>query len=234
MEAAQPIEGKPNEALLQHVSRVGIVIDASGSMNGKQEEVRSGFNEQLEAIQSAPDNIETYVTVVEFSTDFRVVCENIPAESVERMTEDDYHPNGMTALFDAIGKTMNIMEKSSKEGDSFLLVLITDGYENASVEYKKDSLGALVREKQDKGGWTITCMVANVDVNELISAIGLHTNNAAMYVGNAAGTRKAFGGMSAGTMSYMSNMSQSEALGFDTDAFYPLGKKKDDDSENDA
>lgn len=233
MEATQPLEGgTKNIGALTKVARVGIVIDSSGSMMGREQEVISGFNEQLDEILKAPDNVSTYITVVDFNTEVHVVCENIPAETVERMKEGDYNAEGWTALFDAIGKTVNIMEKHGEDGDSYLLVLLTDGYENHSVEFKRDTLKRLVTDRQDRGDWTITCLVAGLDIERLLADVGVAGGNMGMFTASAAGVTNAFKGMSDGSRTYFDNVSLSQGP-YSTDSFYSISETDGEDSEND-
>jgi hypothetical protein len=56
------------------------------------------------------------------------------------MTRDSYVPAGNTALFDSIGK---VLKDAGKDAEG-LLVILTDGYENASRKYTKEHIKDLI------------------------------------------------------------------------------------------
>jgi hypothetical protein len=75
------------------------------------------------------------------------------------LSEKTYRPGGGTALFDAVGKTVTdianrIDDLSESEKPSRVLVLImTDGHENASEEYKNPALVGKLIETYRKQDW---------------------------------------------------------------------------------
>ena len=56
-------------------------------------------------------------------------------KKVKKLTNKDYFVGGCTALYDALGNTINSMKQ--KDTDKVLFIIITDGYENSSKEYKQ-------------------------------------------------------------------------------------------------
>merc|ERR1719354_1222037 len=61
----------------------------------------------------------------------------------------EYHTEGSTALLDAVGKMLVSLEKNLENQDVQVLVLvITDGEENASSEWSKSSVKSLVSRSQ--------------------------------------------------------------------------------------
>lgn len=64
----------------------------------------------------------------------------------------------LTPLFDAVGKTINSIKSKGKK----LFVIITDGMENASKEFTKENIQALIKEKESKG-WVFSYLGVGKD-----------------------------------------------------------------------
>jgi len=63
----------------------------------------------------------------------------VPVSKVEDMTSKDYRPGGCTPLYDAMGKAISHLDACINEGDAVLVMIITDGYENSSEEFSRDT-----------------------------------------------------------------------------------------------
>merc|ERR1719168_459446 len=76
----------------------------------------------------------------------------------------EYHTEGSTALLDAVGKMLVSLEKNMENQDVQVLVLIiTDGEENASSEWSKSSVKSLVSRLEEEKGWKFIFSAANQD-----------------------------------------------------------------------
>ena len=152
-------------------SRVVFVLDKSGSMQSKAEDVIGGFNNMLKEQKNLhPDTI---VSLVLFDTDYNIVCKNVEIVNVPNLTKETYRPSGMTALIDALGKAIVETKKVSGK-DNVLFIIDTDGLENASVEYKKADIKKLVEEQQ-KAGWEFIFTGAGIDAFGEASGYGIAT-----------------------------------------------------------
>ncbi len=137
-----------------------IIIDASGSMGSKAEEIRGGlrllFKEIKADAELGESNIRTIVT--QFSSPGHFT-ELVNSKKTKKLTDElanSYKPQGMTALFDAIGQGFQLVPKKQ---DSVLVTIMTDGEENSSQEYTRESITKLIKEKRgSKPPWTITFM----------------------------------------------------------------------------
>lgn len=97
---------------------------------------------------------------------------NTIAEQTSPLTTNDYTLRGMTALYDAIGTSVTDLEKSKGKEDKVLVTIITDGYENDSIEWD----GASVKKLTDrlcKKGWVFTYIGANQDAALEAGKIGV-------------------------------------------------------------
>ena len=150
-------------------SRVVFILDKSGSMQPKAEDVIGGFNNMLKEQKNLhPDTI---VTLVLFDTDYNIVCKDVEIVNVPNLTKETYRPDGFTALIDALGKAIAETKKVSGK-DNVLFIIDTDGLENASKEYKKDDVKKLVEEQQ-KAGWQFIFTGAGIDSFSEASSYGI-------------------------------------------------------------
>lgn len=154
-----------------------IILDESGSMSVVSGQTISGCNETLNGIRSsaAEDKEQLqFVSIYCFdSTNSRYIIENTPIEKVKDMTSNDYSPNACTPLYDAIGNTVSRLKSIAKNTDSIgKVIIITDGYENASREWNHSSVVELI-ESLKKKGWIFTFMGANIDVEQTSRSLGI-------------------------------------------------------------
>jgi hypothetical protein len=97
-----------------------------------------------------------------------------------KLKTGDYQPRGMTPLYDAIGHTIAEAERRSVGFERVALVILTDGYENASTDFKRKDILKLLKQKQERDGWLVIYLGANQDA----WAVGQHFGAA---VGNPPG-----------------------------------------------
>jgi hypothetical protein len=169
---------------------VAFILDRSGSMNSCRDQAINGFNEYLGNLKR--DSPEVLFALTLFWTEVagdlteRAVC-NVP-----ELTAATYRPDGMTALYDAIGRTVRGIERTISPADSVVVVIFTDGRENASQEYSRESVFALIDQKQKAGNWTFVYLGANQDAWSNASGLGIPVGNAMNYdTGQTHGTMTA-------------------------------------------
>lgn len=154
-----------------------IILDESGSMSRVTGQTISGCNETLNGIRSsaAEDKEQLqFVSIYCFdTTNSRYIIENTPIEKVKDLTSNDYCPNACTPLYDAIGNTVSRLKEIATNSDSIgKVIIITDGYENASQEWNHSSVVELI-ESLKKKGWLFTFMGANIDVEQTSRSLGI-------------------------------------------------------------
>ena len=164
---------------------VVFILDKSGSMSGSEEHTISSFNEYL--AKEKKNKFNTKITTVLFSHDYEYLHNRVDISKVKRLTSDDYYVGGCTALYDALGNTINSMEK--KDTDKVLFIIITDGYENASKEYDNKMIKKLIKKHSD---WEFIYIGADIDSYASGGAIGIKKDNIANYKKDARGTSKLF------------------------------------------
>ena len=152
-----------------------IIIDESGSMQSIKKEAIDSVNETIQTIRSAQkkyEDQEHYVSLVTFNDDVKTVYECVPVDEVKELTAETYQPDCCTALYDAMGNSLNALRKKVAEDDKVLVTVVTDGYENASKEYSGKAIKALVNELKSKG-WVFAYIGANQDVEAVAATISI-------------------------------------------------------------
>jgi len=172
------------------VTYVGIIDDHSGSMGELLEEKKSkadlalsNYNEQLATLKKqSEEGMETLVTVIEFDNEIMCTHDNVPVEDMEPLKE--YWTRGMTSLYDAIAygisRVKSRMEADERDNKAALIIVETDGYENASGDYHGEEgrkrLKTLIEELEATGRWTFTFLGAGID-EKLAESLGMNFGN---------------------------------------------------------
>jgi hypothetical protein len=173
-------------------NHIAFVMDHSGSMSNLAEVSRTNFNEQLAQIKKDSGEQENFVTLIEFDNEIKTRCRNKHIDTIKDL--DTYWIGGMTALYDATMQAIwGIESDMPKDGNhAALVVIITDGYENASQENGgekgRKALKERIQKLQDSGKWTFVFMGSDQDVLETaVEDMGIHVNNTMAYASTAKG-----------------------------------------------
>ena len=175
-----------------------MILDRSGSMHGLEADTIGGFNAMIEKEKKL--GIDVRVTTVLFNDKIDRLYEHRAIQSVRPLTERTYETGGTTALLDAVGETILHMEQSGaadRQGTKVIVVIITDGMENASTEFTKAKVKELISDKQEKAGWDFIYLGANIDAVEEADAIGVKKANAVTYRNTESGVRANYDAVSA-------------------------------------
>lgn len=165
-----------------------IILDESGSMQRIARQAVDGVNETLQSISTANDEHKEqmhFVSLVTFNDTVKTIfdCRNI--ELVKEIKDEDYMPNCSTALYDAMGMSINSLGNVAGKDDKVLVTIITDGEENSSHEFSRSDIGKLV-QKYKSMGWVFAFIGANQDVN--LTADSLSIDNAMSFDSNPKST----------------------------------------------
>jgi len=161
------------------------VLDKSGSMMSCRESTIIGFNKQLDTIKELqaefPDQ-EFSVSLTVFDNDIENVFNQTDLKSFEKLTPQMYIPSGCTALLDAIGMSINKIRitnehKIIKDEMSVVMVILTDGMENASREFNYHEIAAMIKTLDDTGKWTFTFLGADIDAIHTSKMLNIRAEN---------------------------------------------------------
>jgi hypothetical protein len=149
-----------SEEQAQELVDITVVLDASGSMASRQKETMDGFNKFVE--EQGP---KSAITLVLFSYKPHEVFSAMAAENVPKLNAKSYVPSGGTALFDAVGHGI-VLARSRYEGNlpsRRVLLVITDGEENASREHTSASVKKLMEDCKAEGWLLIFIGASDTD-----------------------------------------------------------------------
>lgn len=168
------------------------ILDRSGSMTGLESDTIGGYNAML--AKQKQEEGEAVVTTVLFDDRYELLHDRIAIQGVAPMTDRQYYVRGTTALLDAIGRTIqkiaNVQRNTAPEqrADKVLFVITTDGYENASKEYSREQIKAMVEREQEKFGWEFLFLGANIDAIATAGQFGIRPERAVDYHADSEGT----------------------------------------------
>lgn len=177
-----------------HVEMV-LVLDESGSMSHLTNDTIGGFNSMIEKEKKL--DVDAHVTTVLFSDQYKMLYNRRDLKGIGKMTDKDYSPGGMTALLDAVGRTIHKMDMVAnihrkEEGNKVLFVIITDGEENSSKEYTYADIKKLIKERQEEAGWEFIFLGANIDAGSEAENLGIDSDRAVKYKNTGSGVRANF------------------------------------------
>lgn len=200
-----------------HDLHIAFILDASSSMSSIRQQVVSGFNEHVQVARSKANSFKNvYITLIHFNEN---VYEDYFAQPLFRLSElndGNYMPYGNTALYDAIGYTIEKLKKTTASNDDltdYFVVILSDGENNASKHFSSDQILVKTNElklvKNSKGGsrWTFAFIGANQDLYRTSQALGIDRSNMLKFSATADGTQRAMRKSYADTEAYFQKTS---------------------------
>lgn len=176
--------------------RISFLLDRTGSMAGVKSDVIGGFNSFLEEQRKEPGACRFTLTLFD--------SQSIDTESfdsvadVPELTEASYIPRAMTPLLDAMGRVIGEVD-ALPPAKRTLVVVYTDGLENASREFTKAKVKELVEAKQ-KDGWDFIFLGADIDAYNDAGSVGVMAGSTVST--NSAQTGATMDSLSASVSSY--------------------------------
>jgi uncharacterized protein YegL len=162
---------------------VNVILDKSGSMASKLNDVIEGFNAYINGL-SKEDKVDYLFSLTLFDTMVAYRDVAIPLGSVRKLDTQTYVPGGNTALNDAIGITVRKVEGDKPQVDKVITVIMTDGEENSSREWTHDAVKSLIEQKEKEGVWTFVFLGAAPDAWVQGRSYGIPMGNVAQYSTN--------------------------------------------------
>lgn len=153
---------------------VCFIIDASGSMYDSKEDVTGGFKTIIDE-QKKEKNGQCAISLYTFEDK---VHKKYLGKDVNEIDKLDYVPSGCTAMYDGIGtaitevgKWLNSMKEEDRPSKN-LIVIMTDGFENASKEYTLNQIKDMIKHQEDVYNWTFQYVGCNVTESKEADKMG--------------------------------------------------------------
>jgi hypothetical protein len=175
---------KKSEGNMKGEQKVKVLVqfiqDRSGSMVTTWSEVLSGYKVFVDGMKKGDDadKVEYLFTLTTFDTLIETPIKERPITEVTGSELVNYPPRGSTALYDAVGKTL---ESTNFQADKYICVIVTDGQENSSREWSKDALHAAIDAKIKLGNWTFTYLGTQPETWDDATSIGVGVGATVTY-----------------------------------------------------
>ena len=158
--------------------KIVFVIDESGSMGSSRNDVIGGFNAFIDDQKKEKEG-DVNVSLYTFSSDVKTVFSNRNIAEVPNLTEKSYHPGGSTALNDAVGKAINetgselaAMDEAERPS-VVMMVIMTDGEENTSKEFKSSQIRDMIKHQTDKYNWKFIYLGTDITTTRMADDMGI-------------------------------------------------------------
>lgn len=161
----------------QGLTEIVFLLDMSGSMDVMQEEAINGFNAFLKEQQNTEG--EAQLTLILFDDRYIVKYDGVNIKDVCELNDRIYQPYGMTAYYDALGRTIRDVglrlhnTPEDLRPEKVVFAILTDGEENASKEYKAKSIKEMIKHQEEKYNWKFIFLAANQDAFKSADNIGI-------------------------------------------------------------
>lgn len=139
-----------NNTIKGVVQDILIIMDRSGSMNHMGDEPLQALNEFIKKQQEVLGEDGATLSLWMFDTKTELIIDDKPLKDISPIT--NYVPNGMTAMYDAIGKAVSLKYSKSKSSNVVCMV-ITDGMENSSRDFSLEEVKKLIDSSEKDHGW---------------------------------------------------------------------------------
>jgi hypothetical protein len=192
-------------------THLAVILDRTGSMESIRDDTIGGFNAFLNEQKQQPG--KATLTLVQFDSQdpYEVIHQVKTIQEVPELTKETYVPRATTPLLDAIGRGINDLEKciaDMKEDarpSKVVFVVITDGQENASREFRRDQILKMINEKEKQHGWQFVFLSADLDAINDAMDHGFQAKAAMAFDQTGAGVKNAWASVSQNIANYRSS-----------------------------
>lgn len=206
---AAPVPTVPSK---RKINRFAFVLDRSGSMSSLTREAVKALRDNIETIrkEALATGQESRITIITFDDHIDVRVFDQPVESLGYLNDSWFTARGSTALLDATGQAIERLADilvGSNDDAAYLVMSITDGYENASRRFDANSLKALMGRVQATDRWTLTFLLPPGHKDNFARTYGIPAGNVAEWEGTARGVQTYAVQNSVGLSSYYASRS---------------------------
>lgn len=211
-----------------------IILDESGSMEPIQDTIISGFNEVVQTVKGVAEKFpdqEHFISLITFNgLGIKTLLDNENVTKLDMIDGAKYHPDASTPLFDAMGKGIGQLRRVTNTHSNYnvLVTILTDGEENASVEYSGQTIKKMVEELKLQQ-WTFTYIGANHDVESFAASISI--NNTMRFEANETDMKRMFQNENIARTRYSSNVRSGMNVSADSYKYYEEEPPATNDAE---
>lgn len=202
------------------LTEIACIVDQSGSMYSVKRDAIGGFNQFLDEQRECDGRVRLTLTL--FSHRVENVWTSLPIERARGLTDEIYQPDGMTALMDAVGETIEQLEQRFEERergpDHVLVLILTDGRENASRSYRREQVADMIDRRETERDWEFVFWGATIDATRIAGKMSIDASNVSQFEVTGDGLEDAFGEMSRLTQEFRESGLDEEFSGLREDS----------------
>jgi hypothetical protein len=188
----------------QNYTHITAIIDRSGSMSTAWRSVQDGYRSLVDENKKG-GGLCTF-TLIAFDDRYEVPVDFQPITNVsDSLRELKIKPRNMTAFYDAVGHGIDDTEKAlgvlpdDLQPEKVLVIIQTDGLNNASKEHTASSVSDLIKSKESSN-WEFLFVGVGRDCLDMARSVGVGASNSMAY--NPMNTRGALAAVTTKTMAY--------------------------------
>ena len=181
----------------QNLVEVVVIADRSGSMVSIVDSAIEGFLSFVKAQAALDGEVDLSLYTFDDSVDKRLDKISLKKDGIvafiEASTRQWFSPRGGTALYDTlmhatseIGKRLASTPEAERPG-KVLVLIITDGAENASRLASKETVRAMIEEQTNVYKWEFAYIGANQDSILTATTLGISPRSAINFSASAKG-----------------------------------------------
>jgi len=195
------------------------VLDRSTSIrtSGLIDKTIEGFNSFLADQKKTPGQAKLTLCLfdggmsygaVEGKT-YEIIHDRVDIQAVPELNTDTFVPRGMTAMYDAIGSTIDAVyskwkDSASERPDKVIFLIMTDGQENSSKEYTQKTVFESIAKRKEEDKWAFLFIGANIDTMSVGGGMGVSAGNTMSYSNTDRGVNTAYLNVSASVTNFRS------------------------------
>jgi Mg-chelatase subunit ChlD len=177
-----------------------MILDRTGSMESIRDDAIGGFNAFIKEQQKVKGRATLSLVQFDSQDPYEVIHDFRDIQTVPELTRDTYVPRASTPLLDAMGRGINDLEKQlagiKDKPAKVLMVVITDGQENASQEFKREQIVRMIKDKEEKAKWQFVFLSADLGgINEAMD-LGVKYSLSIAFDKTSKGTMHAYASLS--------------------------------------
>lgn len=185
---------------MRDLTEIMCIIDRSGSMSSIKNDIIGSFNQLLKDQKNEPGNAR--FSLVTFNEEVSFVYDFNELDSIPDLNDENYKCSGYTALYDAIGMSIDRLGKNlaaldeNERPNKVLVIILTDGEENRSKEYTQSRIAEMIQHQKDVYSWQFIFLAANQDACLTATTIGISAGNAMFFSSSGVSAKKSFDNIS--------------------------------------
>ena len=195
------------------------IVDRSGSMTKIAKDMIGGYNSFIKKQKEVPS--ECFVSFYQFDDIYETVFERVNLQDVKDLDDKTYIPRNSTALYDALGRTINdygkylSLLKEEERPERILFVTISDGEDNVSTHFTLEQVRNMIKHQTETYSWDFVFLGSNIDAWDAGHLMGISTKSVLQFASVGPSVGAAFDALSKGSTHYRTSMAKS-AYAFDS------------------